>query len=125
MGKSPKPQAQQPPGIDAAGNFVSGVTPFPSDGKFPVVPKQNYWQGGNFMVPGMGNLMSNDILERFPQLAGLFGGSSPQISPDFESPGLYGTPPTGGTNIPKKPQTSSGRTNDPFSRLREIFRIPN
>lgn len=124
MSKNPKPAAQ-PPGIDANGNFVSGITPFPSDGRFPVVPKQNYWQGGNFMVPGMGNLMSNDILERFPQLASLFGGSSPQISPDFQSPGLYGMPPTGGTNIQKKPQTSSGRTNDPFSRLRGILGIPS
>lgn len=125
MGKGAKPSAATTAtGLTKDGNFVSGITPFPSDGKFPIIPKQNYWEGGNFMIPGMGAIMSNDVLDRFPQLAGLFGGSSPQISPNFESPGLYGVPPSGGSNVPQKPVQDGSKKNDPFSRLREIFRIP-
>jgi len=120
MSKTAKQQTQTT-GLDANGNFVSGITPYPSEGRFPVVPKQNYWENGNFMVPGMGALMPNDILARFPQLAELLSGSSPQISPQIESPGLYGVPPSGGTNVQKKPQTETGKRNDPYSRLREIF----
>ena len=118
MAKREEKSGPMETGLDARGNFISGLTPFPKDGKFPVIPQQNYWDGGNFMVPGMGPLMSTSILDRFPQLAGLFGGKTPEnAATSFAPPAGYGTPPSGGSvaitqgSTPKK---------DGFDRLRSF-----
>ena len=65
---------------DEKGNFVSGFQPFPAAGAFPIFPQQNYWQDGNFMMPGVSQpLMATNLLTRFPQLAELFGGRVPDV----------------------------------------------
>jgi hypothetical protein len=82
---------------DDKGNFVSGFQPYPASGGFPILPQQNYWDKGNFMMPGVSSpLMTTDLLQRFPQLSSLFGGQSPQVQTASAAPGIYGLPPSFG-----------------------------
>lgn len=68
------------PGIGPNGSFISGIEPYAGP---PPMAQQNTWEGGNFVIPGRGLAMSTDILERFPQLAALFGGGKPQAGTDY------------------------------------------
>lgn len=92
---------------EAQGTIKTGFQPYPMNGQFPILPSANYWEGGNFKMPGVAApLMSSDLLSRFPQLAGLFGGRDPeQGSNTAVQPGMYGLPPSFGTNPPpEKPE---------------------
>ena len=109
-------------GLKSDGTFASGITPYPAGGKFPVAPQANYWQGGNFHIPGMGSVMESSLLQRFPQLAALFGGQAPQASENFQNPGTYGGPPGGGTNAVFA-QAPPAKAKSSQERLREMFML--
>lgn len=69
----------------ASGDFKSGFRP-PAPG-IGQQPAPNYWQGGNFMMPGQNQPgMSSDILKRFPQLAAIAGGAGPGAPPGGAMP---------------------------------------
>ena len=72
------------------GKPQSGFRPYPMEG-FQIQPPSNYWQGNNFMMPGInpgGPTMTSDLAERFPGLAQMLKAASP--------PPLAGGPFVGG-----------------------------
>lgn len=96
---------------DEKGNFVSGFQPYPASGGFPILPQSNYWENGNFKMPGVSTpLMTTDLLQRFPQLAGIFGGQSPEVQTASAQPGIYGLPPTFGQLNPAGTPTTTKLT---------------
>lgn len=71
----------------ASGGFQSGFRP-PPQGGFNLTPPQNYWQGGNFMAPGVSGspLMTSDMANRFPGLGNVLGGGNPMPPPAAPTP---------------------------------------
>jgi hypothetical protein len=102
-GGAPAPKEDKGPN-----NFKTGISPYPSNGQFPILPQQNFWQGGNFMMPGVSQpLMQTDLLSRFPQLAAIFGGKDPNTAPSNGAPNMYGFAPTFGSLTPNPGSTTS------------------
>jgi hypothetical protein len=103
----------------ANGGFQSGFRPPPAGG-FSLTPPQNYWQGGNFMAPGVSGspLMTSSVGERFPGLQGVLGGQSPPVAqPGAASPQPQGQQHQGLAGL------LSGLRNDPrVSGLVDKFR---
>ena len=127
-GRAAPAPAAKPPVDPGPCNFVTGIQPYPANGQFPIVPQQNYWENGNFMMPGQSTpVMNSDMLSRFPQLATLFGGRSPDVQTASGVPGMAGFPPTFGT---LKPNPVTGKTDpkkkagprSPRERLTARFR---
>ena len=60
----------------------SGFMPYPTQG-FQIQPPGNYWQGGNFMMPGISNspIMTSSIMDQFPMLRAILLGQSPPPTP--------------------------------------------
>lgn len=86
------------PGIGPNGSFISGIEPYAGP---PPMAQQNTWEGGNFVIPGRGTAMSNDVLARFPQLASLFSGGPVQMG--AEQKGM--------------------QQNDPYAELRKFTQL--
>lgn len=77
---------------------MSGFRDYPQQG-FQIQPPSNYWEGNNFMMPGInagGPTMSSDMMERFPGLAGILRVASP--------PPMAGGPFVGGMPMRQRPQ---------------------
>jgi hypothetical protein len=98
-GGGPKTPPKDP---ESEGKIQTGLEPYPTNGQFPILAKANYWQDGNFMMPGVAApMMSSDLLTRFPQLTGLFGGRDPNEGQNSSiTPGMYGLPPDFGALNP-------------------------
>lgn len=86
-------------------DFTSGFRPYPQQG-FQIQPQQNYWEGGNFHVPGINAgapLMTSSMMSNFPALSSILKMQSPPpMSP------IGGTPFVGA--LPTQPSpTQPGR----------------
>jgi hypothetical protein len=68
-------------GAPTTGGPKSGFTPYPAEG-FDIVPPQNYWEGGNFMMPGVSQspMMTSNLMQRSPALAPFIEMRSPPDS---------------------------------------------
>ena len=113
-GGSPAPPKEKA----SPSNFVSGIQPYPTNGQFPIVAAQNFWDKGNFMMPGIQTpLMASTLLDRFPQLASLFGGQTPNVQTDSFAPQMAGLPPDFGTLKPN-PVTGGGKAKEKHKKER-------
>jgi hypothetical protein len=119
-GHKTAPLAPQDTSPQPGAPWRSGIPEYPTSGQFPIIPQQNYWQGGNFMMPGVQNpVMMTSLLQRFPQLAGLFGGQTPAVGDGSGKPGLYGFPASSGLPLPppKPTKGKEGHSNSPQDAL--------
>ena len=60
----------------------SGFRPYSAQG-FQIQAPNNYWQGGNFFMPGISQaspVMTSSIMDRFPGLASVMKSASPPPS---------------------------------------------
>ena len=53
-GGGPKTPPKDP---EAQGKINTGFAPYPANGQFPIIAQPNYWEGGNFMMPGVSSPM--------------------------------------------------------------------
>lgn len=101
-GGTPAPKEDKGPN-----NFKTGIAPYPSNGQFPILPAQNFWSGGDFFMPGVSRpLMDTNLLDRFPQLASIFGGKDPNTADSNGAPTMYGFAPSFGTLTPNPGSTT-------------------
>lgn len=95
--------------------FKSGFREYPVEG-FQIQPPTNYWEGNNFMMPGINAnpTMSSDLTERFPGLASLLRTPSP--------PPLSGGPFVGAMRGPlSNPSTPENAPLSQQELLRQLF----
>lgn len=102
------------PGAGAGGgagsgtpNTGSGFQPYPANGQFPLTPQPNFWAGGNFYAPGLGQggnpLMTSQLAQRFPALAGVLGQAPPQAMAQPPASPMTPPPPAAAPQTPVLP----------------------
>lgn len=110
---------------DSGDPFVSGFVPYLTGGQFPVQPQQNYWENGSFNLPGASRpLMTSSLLDRFPALAPLLGGRTPDVQSALSAPTtLQGQPISVGQPSPTAPPAKPKRERG--GRKRGVLDIGN
>lgn len=89
--------------------FTSGFRPYPQQG-FQIQPPQNYWEGGNFHVPGINAgapMMTSNMMSNFPALSSILKMQSPPSFFQMGGAPLVGGLPTStpATQAPQKKRT--------------------